>query len=121
MSLGEYKDAAEDPLTPRTLEYDLQRLEVHVTDVIHQDMDQMTTSTITASTAGASRSTLSSMRLPPRRTKKKRVVVVVPPGKLGVVLADRHDGKGTVVSEVRETSAMAGMLSPGDKLGKSIV
>jgi len=44
------------------------------------------------------------------------MVVVVPPGKLGVILADRHDGKGTVVSEVRSSSAMSGMLTPGDKL-----
>jgi hypothetical protein len=114
----EYKDSSEERLTPRTLEYDLRRLEVTVADGVSNEADQMTTSTITASTAGASRSTLSSYRPPPRRSKAKRVTVVVPPGKLGVVLADRHDGKGTVVSEVRSSSAMVGMLHPGDKVGK---
>lgn len=120
-SIAEQKeDASEINLTPRTLEYDLQRLEVHMSDVrVLQDTDQMTTSTITASTAGASRSTLSSKRMPARRSNAKRVVVVVPPGRLGVVLADRHDGRGTMVREVRPTSALAGMISPGDKLRKS--
>jgi C-terminal processing protease CtpA/Prc len=33
-----------------------------------------------------------------------------------VILANRHDGKGTVVSEVRDHSSLKGMLSPGDKL-----
>lgn len=113
----EAKGSADEKLTPRTLEYDLQRLDVTISEVIPTDNDQMTTSTITASTAGASRSTLSSYRPPPRRSKAKRVTVVVPPGKLGVVLADRHDGKGTVVSEVRPSSAMVGMLNPGDKVG----
>jgi hypothetical protein len=114
---AEAKGSADEKLTPRTLEYELERLDVTISEVIPNDTDQMTTSTITASTAGASRSTLSSYRPPPRRSKAKRVTVVVPPGKLGVVLADRHDGKGTVVSEVRPSSAMVGMLNPGDKVG----
>jgi C-terminal processing protease CtpA/Prc len=43
--------------------------------------------------------------------------VLVPPGKLGVILVNRHDGKGTVVSEIRDHSSLKGMLvSPGDKL-----
>jgi len=117
-SLGEHKTSSSDePITPRTLEYDLRRLEVQLGDARRMEVDQTTTtSSITASSAGASRSTLSSKRL--RRNKKKRLVIVVPPGKLGVVLADRHDGKGTVVSEIRASSAINGMLSPGDKLGK---
>jgi hypothetical protein len=114
----EFKDSSEERLTPRTLEYDLRRLEVTVEEIVPDETDQMTTSTITASTACASRSTLSSYRPPSRRSKAKRVTVVVPPGKLGVVLADRHDGKGTVVSDVRSSSAMVGMLHPGDKVGK---
>lgn len=113
-SMGEQK-SAEEPMTPRTLEYDLKRLEVQLGENLHPS-DQTTTSSITASSAGASRSTLSSKRKT-LRSKKKRLVIVVPPGRLGVVLADRHDGKGTVVSEVRASSAINGMLSPGDKLG----
>jgi len=112
-SLGEHKSSSDEPLTPRTLEYDLKRLEVQLGE--HRQISNQTpTSSITASSAGASRSTLSSKRV--RTSKKQRMVIVVPPGKLGVVLADRHDGKGTVVSEVRASSAINGMLSPGDKL-----
>jgi C-terminal processing protease CtpA/Prc len=43
-------------------------------------------------------------------------VVDVPPGKLGVILANRHDGKGTIVMDVRNNSKLKGRLSPGDKL-----
>ena len=104
-------------ITPRTLEHDLKRLEIELAEVLRPENDLTATSSIAASSAGASRSTLSS-RVTAKRSKRKRIVVVVPPGKLGVVLADRHDGKGTVVSEVRSSSAMSGLLSPGDKLGE---
>lgn len=46
----------------------------------------------------------------------RRVVVVAPPGKLGVTLADHHDGKGIIVSSVRSHSSVKGKLRPGDKL-----
>jgi hypothetical protein len=99
------------PITPRTLEHDLNRLEMHVGYTRKSGEDQKETPSIAASSTG--RSTASA-----KRSKKKRVIVSVPPGKLGVVLADRHDGKGTFVSEVRPSSSMKGVLSPGDKLGK---
>lgn len=103
----------------KTLERDLMRLETQVSSVAHiLDGDIFTASSISASSAGASRSTLSS-RPPLAATRKKRfVVVVAPPGKIGVVLANKHDGRGTIVSEVRPSSSLKGMLSPGDKLGK---
>lgn len=113
---GENNDGVEQ-ITPRTLEHDLKRLEMELAEVLQPDNDQTTTSSFTASSAGASRSTRSS-RLTAKRSRRKRIVVVVPAGKLGIVLADRHDGKGTVVSEVRSSSAMSGMISPGDKLGE---
>lgn len=50
------------------------------------------------------------------KIRKKQIVVVVPPGKLGVVLANHHDGNGTIVSEVYPSSSMHGFLFPGDKL-----
>jgi hypothetical protein len=103
----------------KTLERDLMRLETQVSTVAHiLDGDIFTASSISASSAGASRSTLSS-RPPLAVTRKKRLVVVVaPPGKIGVVLANKHDGRGTVVSEVRPSSSLKGLLSPGDKLSK---
>ena len=98
---------------PRTFEHDLRRLEMQLANL---DTDQMTTSSVTMSSIGASLSTTLSKNRPPKISKKKRIIVVVPPGKLGVILANRHDGKGTVVSEIRENSSLKGMLQQGDKL-----
>jgi hypothetical protein len=106
--------SADLSLTPRSLEHDLMRLEMHRGDTTR---DQAMASSFAESSPGASQSTLSS-RVIARTSEKKRVIVVAPPGKIGVVLANRHDGKGTVVSEVRPSSSMKGMLSPGDKLGE---
>jgi hypothetical protein len=100
---------------PRTFEHDLKRLEMQLAAL---DSDAMTTSSSVgaSSVTGASFSTISSRNRAPKISRKKRIVVLVPPGKLGVILANRHDGKGTVVSEVRDHSSLKGMLSPGDKL-----
>lgn len=104
--------------TPRTLEHDLKRLEMQLAAL---DNDQVSTSSagvssITgASLAKASVSSRSRGNVP-KVSRKKRIVVIVPAGKLGVILANRHDGRGTVVSEIRESSPLYRMLSPGDKL-----
>jgi hypothetical protein len=121
-SVGEQKsDSGETPIVPRTLEndlrrLDLKRLEMRLSDVLQSETGKIAASAITVSSAGAS--TLSSKHHLAKKSKKKRVVVVVPPGKLGVVLTNRHNGKGIVVSEVRASSSLSGMLSPGDRLGK---
>lgn len=54
----------------------------------------------------------------PKNTIAKRVklTVVAPAGKLGIILANKTDGKGTVVSGVRTTSALADRVSPGDRI-----
>lgn len=44
--------------------------------------------------------------------------LTVPPGKLGVVLADHHDGRGAVIANVRLDSVVVGRLLPGDKIGE---
>ncbi len=49
----------------------------------------------------------------PKRTK---TVVTAPPGKLGIILANRTDSRGTVVSGVRTTSVLANRISPGDRI-----
>jgi hypothetical protein len=100
---------------PRTFEHDLKRLEMQLAAL---DGDAMTTSSSVgaSSVTGASFSSISSRNRAPKISRKKRIVVLVPPGKLGVILANRHDGKGTVVSAVRDHSSLKGMLSPGDKL-----
>lgn len=46
---------------------------------------------------------------------EQTIDVVAPPGKLGVILGNRSPSTGgTVVSEVRSTSVLAGMIQPGD-------
>ena len=127
-SIASYK-SNHTPLAPRTLDPDLTRLETRLERqlaALHQTgmdpvTDQVTASSITLSSLGAkTRSTFSSKltHTGAKMVQKKRPVIIeVPPGKLGIVLADRHNGRGTVVSEVRPGSSFKGMLSPGDKLG----
>ena len=114
-TLGEYKAASEE-MSPSPIENDFLRWERHhVND--RRAGDQTTASDYSgSSTGGASRSTTRSSLITLDHTNTKRVIVVAPPGKLGVTLADHHDGKGIVVSAVRPYSSMKGKLSPGDKL-----
>ncbi|CAB9502704.1 expressed unknown protein [Seminavis robusta] len=110
---------ADKPLEPRhSLEHDLNRLEMQLA-ALQTETDQVTASSITLSSVGAKTRSTRSSKLTHTGNKiirKRRVIVEVPPGKLGVILANRHDGRGTVVSEVRPDSSLKGMLSPGDKL-----
>jgi C-terminal processing protease CtpA/Prc len=45
-----------------------------------------------------------------------RRTVIAPPGKLGLILANKSDGKGTVVSGVRSGSALAESMGIGDRI-----
>jgi hypothetical protein len=114
--------------TPRTLQHDLERLEKQLAMLKSEAKKEKRakkgekkgiastdppTSALTISVGG---SVVSHGERPPRMSAKQRVVVVVPPGKLGVVLANRRDGSGTFVADVKKTSALNGSLSPGDKL-----
>jgi hypothetical protein len=49
-------------------------------------------------------------------TKRSKISVVAPPGKLGIILANKADSKGTVVSGVRTSSVLAEKISPGDRI-----
>lgn len=95
-------------LQPRSLEHDLRRLG----QVALLEGNERAASSITGSGC------VSLPSLPHRTTSshRKKIIVAVPPGKLGVILANRHDGNGTVVAEVRDFSSLKGMLSPGDRL-----
>ena len=108
-SMGTFatEEKSEDSMmTPRTFERDLHRLELQLA-MLKTEVNRNKQS------RGSSKSSTSSKT---RINSKKRVVVVAPPGKLGVILANRKDGSGTVISEVRPTSALNGSLLPGDKL-----
>jgi hypothetical protein len=48
--------------------------------------------------------------------KRSRITVVAPPGKLGIILANKADSQGTVVSGVRTSSVLAEKISPGDRI-----
>jgi hypothetical protein len=49
-------------------------------------------------------------------TKRSKITVIAPPGKLGIILANKADSKGTVVSGVRTSSVLAEKISPGDRI-----
>lgn len=114
--------------TPRTLEHDLKRLEKQL-EALDQEVLIATTTTATAATAmdrtdhnsdpnSPTKASVVSMRSSSKDTncKSKTLVVIVPPGKLGVILANRQDGNGTVVAKIRQSSPCQYLLSPGDKL-----
>jgi hypothetical protein len=48
--------------------------------------------------------------------RRTRITVLAPAGKLGIILVNKADGKGTVVSGVRTSSVMAEKISPGDRI-----
>ena len=48
--------------------------------------------------------------------RRSRITVTAPPGKLGIILANKADSKGTVVSGVRTSSALADRITPGDRI-----
>lgn len=48
--------------------------------------------------------------------KARKIVVLAPPGRLGIILANRTNSHATIVSEVRETSPLAGKIGVGDKI-----
>ena len=45
-----------------------------------------------------------------------RLDVLAPPGRLGVILANKSDDRGTVVTALRTSSALVGKILPGDVL-----
>lgn len=65
-----------------------------------------------SSYASRKRNRKSKMTIP----KRAKTTVKAPPGKLGIILANRTDSKGTVVSGVRTTSVLADKISPGDRI-----
>lgn len=110
---------ADTQTTDRTLGHDLKRLEKQLA-ALQTETDHITASSITLSSIGARTRSTRSSRLThtgAKFSRKRRVIVEVPAGKLGVILTNRHDGKGTLVSEVKPDSSLKGMLSVGDKLG----
>lgn len=73
-----------------------------------------------AMVGGSSNNNNTSTPTPSRRSRavarRSRVTVVAPPGKLGIILANRVDSRGTVVSGVRTSSVLADKIAPGDRI-----
>jgi len=49
-------------------------------------------------------------------SRRNRQNIVAPPGKLGIILANKFDTKGTVISGVRSSSVLADQIFPGDRI-----
>lgn len=69
-----------------------------------------------ASSGGASLSQRSSNRTVTTITKRVKKTVEAPPGKLGIILANKTDSRGTVVSGVRTNSVLFDKIIPGDRI-----
>lgn len=48
--------------------------------------------------------------------RRSRITVNAPPGKLGIILVNKADSKGTVVSGVRTSSVLSEKIHPGDRI-----
>jgi hypothetical protein len=114
----------------RSVANDLLRLEMQLAMVGSQEVSGEETTpkgsgSVTGSTGGASRASRTSRtsrqstsgtRRPTTVSKRSKMIVVAPPGKLGIILANKADSKGTVVSGVRTSSVLAEKISPGDRI-----
>jgi hypothetical protein len=112
----------------RSVANDLLRLEMQLAMVGSQenrdDVPVRANSSVSgASIGGASRTSRTSRKsLTSHRThpssiaRRSKATVVAPPGKLGIILANKADSKGTVVSGVRTSSVLVEKISPGDRI-----
>mmetsp|Transcript_23757 Transcript_23757/g.34040 ORF Transcript_23757/g.34040 Transcript_23757/m.34040 type:complete len:814 (-) Transcript_23757:101-2542(-) len=79
--------------------------------------EAMAVASSTASVGGSSRSKRGvSGRHSRSSPSANRKTVIAPSGKLGLILANKSDGKGTVVSGVRSGSALSESMSIGDRI-----
>ncbi|OEU14771.1 hypothetical protein FRACYDRAFT_241326 [Fragilariopsis cylindrus CCMP1102] len=115
----------------RSVANDLLRLEMQLAMVGSKDKEgvQPRAGSSSASLGGASRGTTrsSSRKASSRGTsssvtssssivRRSKTTIVAPPGKLGIILANKADSKGTVVSGVRTSSVLVDRISPGDRI-----
>ena len=109
-SFGEEKSATEIPIP--SLKDNVEQMETQTPQSVLPNNQPL--SPIIAT--GVAKSAIGHVHLAKRMSSKQSVVVVAPAGKLGIILANRKDGKGSVVSEVRPSSVLQGSLIAGDKL-----
>jgi hypothetical protein len=100
--------------TRTTLEEKKKRLEQQLADLDEKENKDAASSVTMSSVTWGSYSTLSARSRTNR--DRRQVIVCVPPGKLGVILADQHDGKGTKITSIKSGSPVERILKPGDRL-----
>lgn len=101
----------------RSVANDLLRLEMQLAMVGSQDNNAATVPGSSASVASrASRKSRSSARRTVAIARRNKVTIQAPSGKLGIILANKADSKGTVVSGVRSSSVLSEKVSPGDRI-----
>ena len=110
----------------RSIAADLMRLETQLAMVGAQNNNATTDSNSVHSSSkrslgsgiyvGSQHSLSNNSSIRRKTTKRDRINVVVPPGKLGVILANKTDNRGTLVSDVRTTSVLYGKIFPGDRI-----
>jgi len=105
----------------RSVANDLLRLEMQLAMVGSQDNNAAAAAAAAGSSASvASRASRKSRSSASRRTvaiaRRNKVTIQAPPGKLGIILANKADSKGTVVSGVRSSSVLSEKISPGDRI-----
>ena len=98
-----------------TLQENIKRLESQLEALDGKEEKNDAASSVTmSSVTWASFSTISARSKTYRN--RRQVHVYVPPGKLGVILADQHDGNGTTITSIKSGSPVERILKPGDKL-----
>jgi hypothetical protein len=98
----------------RSVANDLLRLEMQLAMVGSNDDPKRSASSVGGTSRRSSRSNIHRRTL--NTARRTRITVLAPPGKLGIILANKADAKGTVVSGVRTSSVMAEKISPGDRI-----
>ena len=101
----------------RSIANDLQRLEVQL-KMLNEGEKNEESPSVNVSAKGLMKSTPPPASPLSRHSAASsvRLDVVAPPGRLGVILANKSNDRGTVVTALRTSSALVGKILPGDVL-----
>ena len=108
-------------LESRSIASDLQRLETQLKMLDEKEKDELhnsfsVTSGVEGSICSTSPTTPRSKHSSMSTATRTRLEIRAPPGRLGIILANRADGQGTVISALRTSSALVDLILPGDVL-----
>ena len=104
----------------RSVANDLIRLEMQLALIGSNGMSEIKKLRSGGSTTGENKSMVSTQSsrksIPNSGMKAIKKTIIAPAGKLGIILANRTDSKGTVVSGVRTSSSLFDKIAPGDRI-----